>query len=45
MVIEHGAVPIFVRLLASPSDDVREQVHVLIYIVLQLPVVCGLKVS
>ena len=24
--IDHGAVPIFVRLLASPSDDVREQV-------------------
>ncbi|MED6167184.1 hypothetical protein PIB30_000436 [Stylosanthes scabra] len=25
VVIDHGAVPIFVRLLASPSDDVREQ--------------------
>lgn len=26
VVIDHGAVPIFVKLLASPSDDVREQV-------------------
>lgn len=26
MVIDHGAVPIFVKLLGSPSDDVREQV-------------------
>ena len=26
MVIDNGAVPIFVQLLASPSDDVREQV-------------------
>ncbi|KAK4492615.1 hypothetical protein RD792_003433 [Penstemon davidsonii] len=25
VVIDHGAVPIFVRLLTSPSDDVREQ--------------------
>lgn len=25
VVIDHGAVPIFVKLLASPSDDVREQ--------------------
>ncbi|XP_047975371.1 importin subunit alpha-1-like isoform X1 [Salvia hispanica] len=25
LVIDHGAVPIFVRLLTSPSDDVREQ--------------------
>ena len=27
VVIDHGAVPIFVKLLASPSDDVREQVY------------------
>ena len=26
VVIDHGAVPIFVKLLGSPSDDVREQV-------------------
>ena len=26
MVIDHGAVPIFVQLLSSPGDDVREQV-------------------
>ncbi|CAI9284122.1 unnamed protein product [Lactuca saligna] len=25
VVIDHGVVPIFVKLLASPSDDVREQ--------------------
>ncbi|KAL9668222.1 hypothetical protein QQ045_002598 [Rhodiola kirilowii] len=25
VVIEHGAIPIFVKLLGSPSDDVREQ--------------------
>lgn len=30
MVIDHGAVPIFVKLLASPSDDVREQVLTLV---------------
>lgn len=28
VVIDHGAVPIFVKLLGSPSDDVREQVYV-----------------
>lgn len=27
VVIENNAVPIFVRLLSSPSDDVREQVN------------------
>lgn len=27
VVIDEGAVPIFVQLLASPSDDVREQVR------------------
>lgn len=27
VVIDHGAVPIFVQLLSSPSDDVREQVR------------------
>lgn len=26
MVIDHGAVPMFVQLLSSGSDDVREQV-------------------
>lgn len=30
VVIDHGAVPIFVQLLSSPSDDVREQVQILI---------------
>lgn len=29
VVIDHGAVPIFVQLLSSPSDDVREQVQIL----------------
>ena len=29
VVIDHGAVPIFVKLLGSPSDDVREQVSFL----------------
>lgn len=28
VVIDHGAVPIFVQLLSSPSDDVREQVFI-----------------
>lgn len=28
MVIDHGAVPIFVKLLGSLSDDVREQVRI-----------------
>jgi hypothetical protein len=27
VVIDEGAVPIFVQLLSSPSDDVREQVR------------------
>ncbi|KAH1116498.1 hypothetical protein GLYMA_17G031000v4 [Glycine max] len=27
VVIDHGAVPIFVKLLSSPSDDVREQLN------------------
>lgn len=25
VVVDHGAVPIFVKLLSSPSEDVREQ--------------------
>lgn len=29
VVIDHGAVPIFVQLLSSPSDDVREQVQLI----------------
>lgn len=28
VVIDHGAVPIFVKLLGSASDDVREQVFI-----------------
>jgi len=32
VVIDHGAVPIFVKLLASPSDDVREQVYYSLFI-------------
>lgn len=32
VVIERGAVPIFVQLLSSPNDDVREQVNIYIYI-------------
>lgn len=31
VVIDEGAVPIFVQLLSSPSDDVREQVSVLFH--------------
>ena len=31
VVIESGAVPIFVQLLSSPSDDVREQVLVKVF--------------
>ena len=27
VVIDHGAVPIFVQLLSSPNDDVREQIQ------------------
>ena len=28
VVIDHGAIPIFVKLLGSPADDVREQVYI-----------------
>jgi len=35
VIIDHGAVPIFVKLLGSPSDDVREQVHFM-YLVIYL---------
>lgn len=31
VVIDYGSVPIFVRLLSSPSDDVREQVKIFKY--------------
>lgn len=34
VVIDHGAVPIFVKLLGSPSDDVREQVYRFFFIIL-----------
>ncbi len=41
MVIDHGAVPIFVKLLASPSDDVREQVcNILAAPVIAIDVYC-----
>jgi len=30
VVVDHGAVPILVKLLSSPSDDVREQVYLFI---------------
>ena len=35
VVIDHGAVPIFVKLLGSPNDDVREQVH-FVYLIIYL---------
>lgn len=33
VVIDHGAVPIFVQLLQSPSDDVREQVNFVVSVI------------
>ena len=38
MVIDHGAVPIFVQLLSSPGDDVREQVisRIISWVTLQI---------
>lgn len=34
VVIDHGAVPMFVQLLSSSSDDVREQVILFCYFIL-----------
>lgn len=36
VVIDHGAVPIFVNLLSSPTDDVREQVPTALFCLLML---------
>lgn len=38
VVIDHGAVPIFVQLLSSPSDDVREQVNISKFFIVLLQV-------
>lgn len=43
MVIDHGAVPIFVKLLGSPSDDVREQVDMIKVLTSVAYVICCMQ--